>query len=122
MPQGDIVHIELYSTDFEKFKKFYAPFNWRFTDWGEEYMLFMPPNEQGVGGGIVKSTEPKPNQNHWFYIFVDSIEEMAPKLKEIGWTIKSEKTFIADDVGSFIVVSDFDGVTNCLLEGPKKKE
>ena len=119
MPQGDIVHIEIYTTDFEKFKKFYAPFNWRFTDWGQEYMLFMPPNEQGVGGGIVKTEQPKPNQNLWFYIFVDSIDEMAPKLKEIGWTIKSEKTLISEDVGYFIVVSDFDGVTNCLLEGPK---
>ena len=115
MPAGDIVHLEFYTTDFEKFKKFYTPFNWKFTEWGGDYMLFMPPNEQGVGGGIMKSQKPMPNQNMYIYILVGDINAELPKLKEVGWEIVEGKMPITG-VGFFAVLKDFDGNTINLFE------
>ncbi|NLI40135.1 MAG: hypothetical protein GX421_02945 [Caldisericales bacterium] len=121
MPAGDIVHLEFYTTDFEKFKKFYAPFNWKFTDWGEDYMLFMPPNEQGIGGGIMKSQKPMPNQNMFPYIIVGDINVELPKLKEIGWEIVEGKMPITG-VGFFAVLKDFDGNTINLFESLPRQQ
>ena len=117
MPLHSIVHFEFYSTDFEKVKKFYGDlFGWAFKPWGEYYMLFMPPPEDGyLGGGVLFAKEPKPIQNFNYYVEVDDIDKYLEKAKAIGWEVVAGKGPIPN-VGSYAQIKDFDGNLVSLYE------
>lgn len=114
MPFGDIVHVEFFTTDFDKFKIFYGFFNWTFKSWGEDYMLFMCPDDK-FGGGIVLEKEPRPIKNFEVYVYTANIDETMPKALAIGWKLAQEKMPIPE-VGFFAVLEDFDGNKISLFE------
>ena len=114
MPTGDLIHIELNSTDFEKFQKYLGFFGWTFKPWSDDYLLFMFPDDK-LGGGVVKVDKPKPLENVEIYLYTPSIDQTLPKALEVGWKLVREKTPIPE-VGFFATIEDFDGNKFSLFE------
>lgn len=114
MPFGDVVHVEFCTTDFEKFKIFYGFFNWTFKSWGDDYMLFMCPDDK-FGGGITLVKEPAAIKNFELYLYTANIDETIPKALAVGWKLAKEKTPIPE-VGFFATLTDFDGNNICIFE------
>lgn len=114
-----ICHIEWSSTDLEKTKTFLSGlFDWKFEAWGEEYLLFMPPD--GVGGGIAKVDTVQPGESPAVYIEVDEIEPYLEKAKQLGGGIAVPKTEIPT-MGWFAHITDPDKNIVGLFQGMKKE-
>lgn len=102
-----VCHFEWSSTDLERTKKFLAGlFGWEFKAWGDEYMLFDPP--QGPGGGIMKVDKVIPGKSPAIYIEVDEIEPYLDKTPGLGGTVDTPKTEIPT-IGWHAHVLDPDG-------------
>ncbi len=113
MPLNDIVYIEFYSTDFEKFKKFYSIFGWKMKPSGDDYLMFDTP--KGFSGGIYLAKEPKPNMNMFIYVMADDIIKYLESAKNVGWIVEKEKKLIPG-IGFYAVLKDFDGNVISLFE------
>jgi predicted enzyme related to lactoylglutathione lyase len=120
---GEVVHIDLVSSDFNKSKKFYSGiFGWQCTEVnvpGLPYMLWKPP--AGPAGGFRRPSagdEPTPRVIN--YIRVESIDETVKAIKKNGGEILVPKTEISKEVGFMALFRDPDGNQLGLIEEPKK--
>jgi uncharacterized protein len=95
--QGDLCHFELPIKNLERAKGFYGKiFGWQFHDHPEiQYTTFTTPGNQkggsAVGGGLLQPTPDMPFRVT-NYLCVDSIEEAAAKVKQLGGKLLNEKT------------------------------
>ena len=120
---GEIVHIDLVSTDFNKSKRFYGGiFDWQCTEVnvsGLPYMLWNPPS--GPGGGFRRPSEAdEPTPRVIDYIRVENIDETLKAIKGHGGKVIVPKTPISPEVGFMALFSDPDGNQLGLIEEPKK--
>ncbi len=115
MANNAICHIEWQTTDFDNVETFYGGlFGWKFTKWGDTYMLFKP--ESGPGGGFVKVDVCDSVSYPLIHIEVDDIDSYLKKVVKIGGKVSSPKTEIPE-VGWFAILADLDGNTVALYEG-----
>ncbi len=115
MAKHAICHIEWSSTDLERTKSFLSGlFGWKFQPFGEEYVLFSPP--EGPGGGIAKVDEVKPGESPSVYVEVDEIEPYLERAKELGGGVRVRKTEIPN-TGWWALITDPDGGPIGLFQG-----
>ncbi len=114
MARNAVVHIEWQSTDFEKVKKFYGGlFEWEFTPWGKDYLLFKPKN--GVAGGFQKTDKVVSGESPTVYVEVQHINPYLEKAKTLGGKVIMERTVVPNAV-TMAVVADLDGNMVGLVE------
>jgi predicted enzyme related to lactoylglutathione lyase len=119
MAKHAICHVEWSSSNLERSRTFYGGlFDWSFTPWGDEYMLFKAP--EYAGGGIMKSSEIKPGASPTVYVEVEQIEPYLDQVKKLGGTIAVGKTEIPT-VGWFAHLKDPDGNLVGLFQSANKK-
>jgi uncharacterized protein len=120
MAKHSICHVEWFSTAPEKTKTFLTGLfeDWKFTAWGDQYLLFNPPSCPGVG--IYKTDRVNPGKSPVVYIEVESIEPYLKKALELGGTVATETTEIPQ-VGWYAKVKDEDGNIYGFYENKKKK-
>jgi len=107
MAKHAICHVEWSSTDLERTRAFLSGlFGWEFQAWGEDYLVFTPP--EGVEGGIMKVDEVHPGASPLVYIEVEEIEPYLERAKELGGGVAVPKTEIPT-VGWFAHLTDPDG-------------
>ena len=118
MAKHCVCHIEWSSTDLERTKQFLSGlFDWEFTAWGEEFLLFNPP--EGPGGGITKTEKAEPGRSPLLYIEVEDIEPYLEKAGELGGGVDMPKTEIPN-IGFYAHVMDHDGNVIGLFQEPEK--
>ena len=120
MAKHSVCHFEWSSTDLERTQKFLENlFDWKFQAWGDEYLMFTPP--EGPGGGIMKVDEVTPGKSPYIYIEVDEIEPYLEKVSELGGKVDSQKKEIPT-IGWYAHVKDPDGNIIGLFKELEKKE
>lgn len=118
MAKNTVCHVEWQVTSFDNAERFYGGlFGWKFTKWGEEYMLFEA--ESGPGGGFTVVKKIDAGQSPLVHIEVDEIEPYLSKATELGGKVAVPKTEIPQ-VGWFAVLNDIDGNVLGLYQGMKK--
>ncbi len=106
MVKHSVCHIEWSCTDLERTKEFLVNlFGWKFTSWGENYLLFNTP--EGPNGGIMRVDSVTPGKSPYIYIEVEDIEPYLEKAKELGGGIDTPKKEIPK-VGWFAHITDPD--------------
>lgn len=92
---GDLCHFELPVKNLERAKRFYGEiFAWKFQDQPEiQYTTITTPGGQ-IGGGLLTPTPRMPFEVT-NYLCVDSIEDAAAKIKELGGKLLNEKSEVA---------------------------
>jgi len=119
MEKHSICHIEWSSTNLEKTKEFLMGlFGWKFEPWGEDYLVFTPP--EGTAGGIMKAKEVKPGASPVVYVEVDEIEPYLSKSKALDGGATVPKTEIPT-LGWFAHLTDPDGNIVGLFQAKEKK-
>lgn len=120
MPAHSICHIEWSSTDLVRAKAFYGGlFDWKFEPWGDDYVLFSPPD--GVGGGIAKTDKVVPGEHPpVFYVLVDEIEPYLEKAKDVGGRVNVPKSELPN-MGWYAVLADPDGNAVGLFQSKPKE-
>ena len=99
------VHIELYTKDVDKSKKFYASmFDWK-TEEVPGMGYTMIDVGEGTGGGIMKNPVPGDADNWLPYILVDDVKASTKKAVSLGATIASDVAEVPD-MGWFSVIID----------------
>jgi len=107
MAKHSICHIEWNCTDLARAQKFFGGlFEWKFEKWGEDYLMFKPP--QGPGGGLMRCDKFKPGESPSIYVHVDEIEPYLGKAKELGGGVAVPKSEIPG-IGWFALLTDPDG-------------
>lgn len=82
-----INYIELLAHDLDKTKAFYAAvFNWKFTDYGENYIAF---DNSGMQGGFEKTTAPIVN-GALVVLYHSNLQAIKAKVIEAGGHISEE--------------------------------
>ena len=115
MAKHAICHVEWASTNLEKSRTFYGGlFDWTFTPWGEEYMVFKGP--ETTGGGLMKVAEVKSGTSPAIYIEVDLIEPYLDRAKKLGGSVAVPRTEIPT-VGWYAHLKDPDGNLVGLFQG-----
>jgi hypothetical protein len=81
-----IEYLELHAVDFEETKRFYSEvFDWKFTDYGPEYMTFHDGRiEIGFAKGAVAAT------NVLVVVFADDLVAAEARVKAAGGKITQE--------------------------------
>jgi predicted enzyme related to lactoylglutathione lyase len=107
MVKHTVCHFEWASTDLEKTTTFLSGlFGWEFKRWGNDYLIFNPP--EGPGGGIMRAEKVIPGRSPFIYIEVDEIEPYLEKARELGGGIDTPKKDIPG-VGWYAHITDHDG-------------
>ena len=119
MAKHAVCHFEWSSTDLERTKQFLSGlFDWKFEPWGDEYLMFTPPD--GPGGGIMKVDSVTPGKSPYIYIEVEEIEPYLDKVKRLGGDIEKPKQEIPN-IGWYAHVLDPDGnIVGLFQELPKE--
>ena len=116
MAHGDITHIDIPVTDFEKAKAFYSRlFGWEIAEVPgfEGYPMWQAPNKISGGGLAPREdgfTQPRS------YVEVDSIDDTVAAARDAGATVLMEKSEISP-TSWWAVIADLDGNTIGLYEG-----
>ena len=119
MAKHAICHIEWSSTDLERTKTFLSGlFDWKFESFGEDYLMFKPP--EGVAGGLMKTDRVKPGESPSVYVDVEEIEPYLERAKELGGGVAVPKTEIPT-IGWYAHLTDPDGNIVGLFQGSKQE-
>ena len=116
MAHGDITHIDIPVSDFEKAKTFYSRlFGWEIAEVPgfEGYPMWQAPNKISGGGLAPREdgfTQPRS------YVEVDSIDDTVAAARDAGATVLMEKSEISP-TSWWAVIADPDGNTIGLYEG-----
>ena len=116
MAHGDITHIDIPVTDFEKAKAFYSRlFGWEIAEVPgfEGYPMWQAPNKISGGGLAPREdgfTQPRS------YVEVDSIDDTVAAARDAGATVLMEKSEISP-TSWWAVIADPDGNSIGLYEG-----
>ena len=91
-----IVHFDIPVDDVKRAQKFYSTlFGWEIKDLempGMEYYSVMTSGDNPVNGGMTKRQQPQESIRN--YINVDSLDESAAKIEELGGQIIVPKTAV----------------------------
>jgi len=113
------VHVELMTKDLKKAKEFYGRlFDWKLEDAPApmEYTMIRPG--EGTGGGMIVVPDAPPN---WLaYVGVDDVAASTKKAKDLGATIKKDKTEVAG-MGWFSIIEDPTGAILALWQPQPRK-
>jgi predicted enzyme related to lactoylglutathione lyase len=121
MAKHGVCHIEWASTDLKRAQAFYGGlFGWKFESWGSEEGYSMFQDGSGVGGALMKVDKVTPGKSPVVYIEVPEIEPYLKKAKELGGKVATPKTLIDPKVGWFAQLTDPDGNSVGLFQGPAK--
>jgi len=123
--KNPIVHFEIPADDVKRAREFYGKiFDWKFSKFphGEYWTVYtsdvdenrMPTRPGAINGGLTKRE--KPGQPFLNYIFVESIDEIIPKIEANGGTIVQPKTEISKEIGSFALFRDTEGNVMGIVE------
>ena len=116
MAHGDITHIDIPVTDFEKAKAFYSRlFGWEIAEVPgfEGYPMWQAPNKISGGGLAPREdgfTQPRS------YVEVDSIDDTVAAARDAGAAVLMEKSEISP-TSWWAVIADPDGNAIGLYEG-----
>lgn len=116
MAQGEYNHIEIPYDDEERAKRFYSGvFGWQFSQTAgfEGYDLYTA-GPGGLGGALGKRGEMAGHETR-NYILVDSVDDAAKKVVELGGTITQPKDEIPG-MGWFAIGTDSEGNPLALYE------
>ena len=117
------VHVELHTSDLSKAKAFYSRlFDWKLKDESmpEGGSYTMIDVGQGTGGGMMTLMSPG-TPPHWLaYVGVDDVAAATRKAKELGATVKMDKTEVGD-FGWFSIIADPTGAVFALWQ-PKQRQ
>lgn len=107
-----VVWFEIYVTDLERAKAFYAElFGWEFlplTDYDPNYWT-IDTGAESVGGALVqRSALSQSGQGVVLYIEVDNLQESLDQAARLGATLAQPPTRITSDAGSFALIQDLD--------------
>lgn len=106
MQPGQIVHVELASTDLARSEEFYSSlFGWSFTAMDDNYVLFMDAGGK-LGGGF--STMLEAGSGTVVYLLSPDINATLAAVTAAGGTVVSQRTEIPG-IGFYAVFSDPDG-------------
>jgi uncharacterized protein len=99
------VHIELYTKDVDKSKKFYTSlFDWKMEELPAMDYTIINVGE-GTGGGMMKNPMPDGPDNWLPYILVDDVKASTKKASSLGATVIQDVMEVSD-MGWFSVVVD----------------
>jgi len=109
MPNGDICHIELQTSDADATRKFYEQlFGWTFeiVPGFETYAMFRTPS--GLGGGVDAgpNAEAPSGSGPILHIETDDIDASLRRIEELGGKTIVPKTKISDEFGHFALFLD----------------
>lgn len=111
MAHGDYTHIEIPADDPGRAQRFYEGlFGWKFVsipDFPDYFLYTTAAGDEGVGGAIGKRDVTAPGRIR-NYIHVDSIDESAPKVAELGGRVIQDKQEVPG-MGWFLVLADPEG-------------
>ncbi|KGN38136.1 VOC family protein [Knoellia subterranea] len=116
MAHGDITHVDIPSSDFERSKAFYSGlFGWEINEYPgyEGYPMWRAPNEISGGGLAPRDdtfTQPRST------VEVDSIDDTLAKVREQGGKVTMEKQPISE-TSWWATFEDPDGNSIGLYEG-----
>jgi hypothetical protein len=117
---GSIVHVELIAEDTAGVKKFFGSlFGWKFEDMPQmNYTMWTAPG--GLSGGLMTPKPEAPGTGQPLnYIYVESIDGMAPKIESAGGKIVVPKTEIPG-MGWFAFFSYPEGMIWGLYESARR--
>ena len=117
MAHGDITHIDIPVTDFDRAKGFYSRlFGWEIADMPgfEDYPMWRAPNQ--ISGGALAPREDGFTQPR-SYVEVDSIDDTVAAARDAGATVLREKSQISP-TSWWAVIADPDETVIGLYEGP----
>ena len=109
MAHGQLTHIEFPADDLERARRFYGElFGWQLNPMPgfEGYLLFKTGSAE-VGGGIGLRGESVGEQVR-IYAEVDSIDDLLPRVTELGGSVTTGKTEIQGQ-GWYAVINDSEG-------------
>lgn len=116
MAHGDVTHLEIPVTDFDRAKTFYGDlFGWKIEDTPgfDDYPMWQAPNQTSGGALTVREgdfTQPRST------VEVDSIDETLEKVVAGGGTVLMERSPITE-TSWWAVFADPDGNVIGLYEG-----
>ena len=116
MAHGDITHIDIPVSDFEKAKAFYSRlFGWEIAEVPgfEGYPMWQAPNKIS-GGGLAPRDEDFTQPRS--YVEVDSIDDTVAAARDAGATVLMDKSEISP-TSWWAVIADPDGNAIGLYEG-----
>lgn len=83
-----IDYIEFTAPDLSAIKKFYGEvFDWKFQDWGEDYISF---NDSGVDGGFRLGTSKPGTGAPLVILYAANLEETEARVRTAGAPITAE--------------------------------
>lgn len=109
-----VVHFEIGGRDAAALRGFYGElFDWKMTvrENLNDY-AGIDAEEDGIGGGIMPTTEDMPPNHVTIYIQVDDLQAYLDKAESLGGSTILPPTHIAADIGSCAMFSDPSG--NCI--------
>jgi|688.fasta_scaffold669815_1 predicted enzyme related to lactoylglutathione lyase len=121
--QGQFCWNELMTNDTNACKKFYGElFGWQTEDHdmgqGCTYTL-LKQDGKDVGGMMKIPADHSQIPPHWMsYVYVNDVDAVAQKAKQLGATIKQEPTNVAD-FGKFSIIQDPSGAHIALWQSLK---
>jgi predicted enzyme related to lactoylglutathione lyase len=104
-----VVHFEIPADDLECLKSFYTDlFGWKIEGSPEmpDYLMVMTGEGPGIDGGIMKRKMPQ--QALCNYVEVESVDEYAAKLTQLGGQVVTPKMAVPK-MGYFVVGIDPEG-------------
>ena len=116
MPHGDITHIDIPVSDFDRAKDFYGTlFGWSINEVPgfEGYPMWRAPNQISGGGLAPRSADFAQPRS---YVEVDSIDDALARVPDLGGTVIAAKQPISP-TSWWAVVQDADGNNIGLYEG-----
>jgi hypothetical protein len=116
MPHGQYAHIEIPYDDEERAKRFYeGVFGWQFQSMeGFPGYDLVSPGPGDLGGALGKRGESAGTETR-SYVLVDSIDDAARKVTELGGSITTPRTEITGQ-GWYAVGTDSEGNPLALYE------
>lgn len=108
------VHFEIPVADFGRATKFFGDvFGWNFQPYGDDYMMAMTGDGQGIDGALYKRrTDNDPVVNS---VAVPSMEEYCAKVEAAGGTIVMPKQEIGE-MGCYAMFKDTEGNVHGLWQ------
>lgn len=87
MVKHGFCHVEWPTTDFERTTKFYGSlFGWKFTPFGEDYLMF--ETADSIGGGFYKCADAKPGSGALAYVLVEELEPYLKQAVALGGSVE----------------------------------
>jgi uncharacterized protein len=116
MAHGQLTHIEFPADDLDRARRFYSElFGWQLNEMPgyEGYLLFNTGSAE-IGGGIGRRGDSVGEQVR-IYAEVDSIDDLLPRVSELGGSVNTAKTEIQGQ-GWYAVIIDSEGSELGLYE------